>query len=643
MLTSFRRATKSKIGTVLLALFGLAIVASFAIADVSGISLGGSGLGGSTLVKVGSLEVSDRELNAAMQQRLAQVREQDPTADYSALAGDFEPLLQGLIDQRTLQAFARKHGFRVSKRLVDAEIANLPGVKGLDGQFSQQAYETFLQQQRLTDAQVRDLIEGTLIQRMLLTPAANSPRVPVGMATPYASMLLEGREGDVAMIPVSAFTAGLNPTDAQLQQYYAANRNRYMVPEQRVIRIARIGSDQLASVAPSEAEIAQYYRANQGRYGAKDTRVISQALVPERNVADQIAFRAKSGQSFVDAAKPAGLSGEDISIGPQTRAQFTELAGAKVAAAAFGAAEGAIVGPIQSEFGWHVVKVDSIRREGGKSLDQARGEIVTALTAAKRTEALADLEETVQQEIDGGANFDEAAKAARLPVTATPLVTADGKARGDAAFRLPTELEPALKSGFELAANDEPVIEKLGENEYALVAPGRIVPAAPAPLSTILDRVKADWINKQATDRARLAATAIAAKSGGQQSLAAALAQANAALPPVRKVAARRLDLSRMGDQVPEALRMIFNQGQGKSRVGADREGRGFFVVKVTRIVPGNALSRPGLIGEVQQGFQEPLAQEYAQQFLAAARKELKVRRNELLIAATRKQLLQGS
>ena len=295
----------------------------------------------------------------------------------------------------------------------------------------------FLGQQRLTDAQVRDLIEGTLIQRMLLTPAANSPRVPVGVATPYASMLLERREGEVAMIPVSAFTAGLNPTDAQLQQYYAANRNRYMVPEQRVIRIARIGPEQLANVAPSEAEIAQYYRANQARYGAKDTRVISQALVPARNVADQIAFRAKGGQSFVDAVKPAGLSGEDISIGPQTRAQFTELAGAKVAAAAFGAAEGAIVGPIQSEFGWHVVKVEfdpPRRRQDARPGARARSSPrLPPPSAPKRSPTWS---RRVQEALDGGSNFDEAAKAARLPVIATPLVTADGKARGDAAFKL---------------------------------------------------------------------------------------------------------------------------------------------------------------------------------------------------------------
>src|SRR5205085_8720460 len=179
-----------------------------------------------------------------------------PDADYATIAGDFETILSALIDERTLIAFADKYGFHLSKRLIDAEIAQIPGTKGLNGQFSEQAYQQFLAQQRLTDAEVRQVIAGGLLQRLLLTPVATNARVSVGMASPYASMLLESREGEAAAVPIAAFRAGLNPTDAQLQQYYAANRNRYMIPEQRVLRIARVGAEQVAGVGASDQEIA---------------------------------------------------------------------------------------------------------------------------------------------------------------------------------------------------------------------------------------------------------------------------------------------------------------------------------------------------------------------------------------------------
>ncbi len=641
MLAFFRNLSKSTAGKIILVLFVAAIGASFALGDMSNIAGGNTSQPGATLAEVGGIEVTDRDMADAMQQRLTQVRQQNPEADYASIASDFGPLLDSLIDQRTLAAFARKNGFQVSKLLVDAEIANIPGTKGLDGKFSEQAYASFLQQQRLTDAQVRELISSQLLQRMLLTPAVTQARLPVGVASPYASMLLEGREGQVATIPVAAFRTGLAPTDADLQRFYAENRTRYMVPEQRVLRLAHIGQEQVAGAAASEQEILAFYNANQAVYGARDIRVISQVVVPDRNAANTIAGAARGGTALAAAAAAGG--GEVIEVGPQTRAEFAGAAGDAVAAAAFAAESGAIVGPVQSEFGWHVVKVDAVRREGGKSLAEARSEIVSRLTADKRKNALADLVASVEDAVAAGSNFGEAAAVGKLQVISTPLITATGAARANPDFRFPAQYAPALRTGFEMEADDEPVVEPLAdESGYVMVAPDRVVPATPAPLASIRETVAADWTNRQATQRAQAAAAAIAAKAARGVALADAVRQAGVALPPVQQVAGRRLDLSQMGDKVPASLRMLFVLGEGKSRMVADPTSGGFSVVKTTRIVPGNALSQPALIGRVQSDFQAALAEEYAQQFLTSIRASLKVKRNEAAIAASRKRIIGG-
>lgn len=633
---------KSTIGAIALALFVLLIMFSFAIADVSSLSLG-SGLNSSTLAKAGSLEITDQEMSDAMQRRLTQVREQNPEAGYAALEGDFEPILQSLIDMKALQAFARNHGFVLSKRLIDAEIANLPGVRGLAGEVNDQSYQAFLQRQQMTDAELRELIAGTLLRRLLLTPAASNARVPIGVATPYASMLLEERQGEIVMVPIAPFAQGLNPTDAQIQQFYMGNRGRYAVPEQRVLRLAKVGPEQVGNVAATEQEITAVYNANQDQYGAKDIRVISQAVVPDQNVARQIAQRARGGQTFVEAVTPAGFSAADVSVGPQSRSQFASLAGDKVAAEAFNAPAGAIVGPVQSDLGWHVVRIDSVQRQPGKPLGQVRGEIAARIVAEKRANALGELVDKVQDAIDGGGNFEEVARSANLPVTTTPAVTAAGVARGNASYTFPAELAPALKSGFELSPSDEPVLDELAQGQgYVLVAPADITPAAPAPLASIRDRVRQDWIQKQAAGRARAAAAAIASRASGNISLAEAARQANAAIPPVQPVRARRIQLSEMGDQVPAPLRLMFNIPQGKTKMGADPEARGYFVVKVNKIIPGNALNQPRLITQVQSQFSEPLAQEYAQQLLSATKQEVGVERNETAIREARQRITSG-
>jgi peptidyl-prolyl cis-trans isomerase D len=640
MFAFFRRLSKSTVGSIVMVLFVVAILASFALGDISNLRSGNFGLGSSTLAQVGGQQVTDRDMSRVMERRLADVRQTNPEADYATIASEFDTILAGLVDQRALQAFADKYGFTLSKRLVDAEIANIPGTRGLDGKFSDQAYAAFLAQQRLTDQEVRRLISSGMMQRMLLTPVATNARVPVGVAAPYASMLLEARQGDVAIVPIAAFRTGLNPTDADLQRFYAANRNRYMVPEQRVLRLARIGPEQVAGVTATDPEIAAYYNANQATYGTKEIRVISQAVVPDRNSANAIASRARSGASFVAATAPAGLSAADISVGPQTRSEFAALAGDAVAAAAFAAPTGAIVGPIQSDLGWHVVKIDSVRREGGKRLSAARGEIAAKLTADKRKEALTDLVAKVEDAISGGSNYAEAAGQAKLTVIETPPITVSGIARGDPGFHFPAELAPALRSGFELTTDDDPVVETLAKDAgYVLVAPARIVPATPAPLASIRDQVAQDWISQQASERARAIASAIAAKAARGMPLAKAIAEAGVPLPPVRAVSARRLELSQMGDNVPAAIRMLFSLGAGKSRLVADPQQRSFSIVKVNRIVPGNALTQPALIGRVQNEFQEAVSQEYAREFLAAVREAVGVRRNESAIAATKKRI----
>jgi peptidyl-prolyl cis-trans isomerase D len=645
MLGFFRRASKSKVGTWVMAALLLAIVAGFAVADISNFGTGNLsfGMGSSTLARAGDQEITDREMSEAMQRALQQERQRNPQADYPTILPRFDALLNALLDNAALIAFGEKHGFHLSKRLIDAEIAQIPQTRGLNGQFSDQAYQAFLAQQRLTDAEVRRVISGSLLQRLLIGPLVANPRVPVGLATPYASMLLEAREGEAVTVPVELFKAGLKPTDADLQRYYAANRSRYVIPEQRAVRIATITPQQVAGVAASDQEIAAYYNANRETYAPRETRTLSQAVVPDQRTAAAIAARAKGGASLEAAAAPAGGNAAVTSLSDQTRQAYAGIAGDRVAAAVFAAPAGAVVGPVQSDFGWIVAKVQSVKREGGKTLAEARSEIAEKLTTDKRKQAIEDLVTRVQDAVDDGSNFNEAAAQAKLPVTTTPLIVANGSSRVNPSYRAPQELAPAIKAGFEIAPNDPPEIIELPNGQgYALVSPAQVVPAAPAPLAGIRDRVAADWINAQALSRARAAAQAIAARASGGTPLAEAARASGTALPAVRPLAARRIEIATAQGGVPPPMRALFTLAQGKSQMVPDPQGRGFFVVKVNKIVPGNAMFQPALISRMQNELQQAVASDYAAQFVAAVREDTEARRNETAVQAMKQRMLTG-
>lgn len=643
MLSTLRRLSKTKFGMLLIAFPFMMIIGGFIVADLQSFGSGDLGLGGgsSALVEVGSQRVTETDISEAMQRRLEEARRQNPEASYATIAADFDSQLQALIDQRILIAFAEETGFVLSKRLVDAEIAQLPQAQGLNGKFSEDAYRALLAQRRMTDAQVRDIIKGGLLQRLMLAPVVSSARASVGMATPYASMLLEAREGMAVAVPVESFSAGLKPSDADVEKFYAANRARYTIPEQRVLRFARLGPETVASVTATDQEIADYYKANAATYAAKDTRTLTQVVVQDRQAAQAIAARAKAGASLADAA---GAGAAVSTLADQSREDYAGLAGQAAANAVFAAASGAVIGPVQSDFGWIVTRVDSIARSGGKSLEAARPDIAARLTADKRKAAIEDKADQLQNAVDDGANFEEAAKAAGAATSQTPLITAAGTPLGAGGYRLPEGYAGVVKTGFEIAAGDPPDIVALPNGAgYVMVSPGDVVPAAPPPLASIRDRVAADWVTREALRRAKAAADAIVAKVGRGMPPAQAVRETDANLPPARPVAARRMQIATAEGPVPPALQTLFFLTEGKARAVADPGGRGFLVVKVDKIVPGNAALQPSLISRMQSDLQGALSDAYAQQFVAAAGRLLGIERNEKAIAEARKRITSGT
>jgi peptidyl-prolyl cis-trans isomerase D len=87
-------------------------------------------------------------------------------------------------------------------------------------------------------------------------------------------------------------------------------------------------------------------------------------------------------------------------------------------------------------------------------------------------------------------------------------------------------------------------------------------------------------------------------------------------------------------------MKLLFSLAEGKSRMMPDPEGRGFFIVKVKKITPGNAMLQPALIGQMQNELQQGIAEDYAREFLAAMREELGAKRNESAIQAMKSRMV---
>ncbi|HEX8238829.1 MAG TPA: peptidyl-prolyl cis-trans isomerase [Allosphingosinicella sp.] len=631
MLSIFRRGFMAKIMLVILFVGLLAIVLTgFGTGGMGG--LGGlGGLGGDTVARVGGERLTSQRLTDETQRQLTRIRTQQPELDMAAFLrqGALEEVLDQVIDLTASAVFGRQHGLSVSRQMIDRAIASIPEFHDLTGRFDEATFRRVLASENLTEQQVREDFTTRLIQRQLLGPAGGSAYVPAAVANQYASLLLETRSGIVGAVPSAAMGPGAEPGEPELAAFYKSNRARYTIPERRVIRYAVFGAENVAAQSQAtEAEIQAAYRADPA-YAARETRRLSQVVLDEA-AARAVARKVAAGASFAAAAAQAGRSASDIALGVNGREEYAAKSSPAVADAVFKAAKGATVGPIKGPFGWHVVKVDDVIVSTAKPLASVRSEIASQIQQRKAANALNELASKIEDSVSDGSSFDEIVAARKLAVKETPPVTATGTAPEIAGWTAPPELQPLLEGAFVLEPGEDPAVETIQENQrYALVAVTRAVPAAAPPLAAIRDRVKADLIVRRASERARAVASSIVARINAGTPPAQAFAQAQVKLPAVQTLTATRREIARANAQVPPPMAMMFSLPRGKARLLPAPDGRGWFVVYLDRIVPGDASKEPGLIQAVRAQFGSIIGEEYARQFNNAIRAGLKIERND--------------
>ncbi|WP_336973377.1 peptidylprolyl isomerase [Sphingobium aromaticiconvertens] len=642
MLSGFRRFTKSKIGAIIALVFLGMIAFAFVAGDLtSNGGLGSLSGGGSTAAKAGGSKLSIAELQERVQRVFENARKNSPGMQIDAFFAErgAEQVFDQMVSALTLKEYAKDQGMSISKRLVDAQIAQIPAFQDAAGNFSNDQFRALLSRERLTEAALRDDISREVLSRQLIGPATLGTKLSDSMVLPYASLLLEARQGTIAAIPAMAFADQKDPTDPQLAAYYKNNASRFTVPEQRRIRYALIDRTRFVQASqPSDADVAAYYNRNKARYAASETRSVEQLVLPTEAGAKAIADKVKGGTTLAAAAQGAGLSVSTLS--KQNREALTGAASKAVADAAFAAGEGALVGPVRGSLGWVLLKVTGTERVAAQSLAAVKPQIVETLRAENEQKLLTDFTGKIEDQIGDGGTFEEVVKDNGLKLETTPALLSTGQNVNDQAFVPTPEIKALLAPVFGMSADDDAQLVPITPNErYALAAPGEIIAAAPPPLAKVKPAIVAQYKLNQGNLKAKAMAEQIQAKVAKGETLAKAMAAAGVALPAPQTVGGRRADVLR-GDQRPEpALAMLFSMAANSVKTLPIGQDRGYFVIKLDGIKRGDAGGQPALVNQVRDQLAQVTGDEYGQQFVRAIEKNLGVTRNPKAVADVQRAL----
>ncbi len=540
------------------------------------------------VAEVGGQKISEQEFGDALRQQQERLR--------GLLGRNFDPalfdspairmeVLEGLISQRLLMRHAARNHLTVSSETLIETTMVIPAFQ-VDGKFSRERYDAALRNERMSPEVFDAALRRDLLVQQLTGALADSGLASKAVSRQFAQLRAQQRE--IAEYRVQADAQLVQPkiTADAIRGFYDANPSRFQVPEELGVEYVALSTEALlASEQVGADEIKSYYESNISKYGEPEQRRASHILIAVKSGAGEaekakareraaqiVSQLRKSPGSFAELAKrnsgDSGSAAQGGDLGFFARGMMVR----PFEDAAFRLKPNQISDPVESDFGFHIIKITGIKAGKMKSLEAARPEIERELKRQRAGRRFAEAAEAFSNLVyEQPESLGPAAERFKLAVQ-----RAQGITRQSA--RVPALNNPRLLGA--LFADDS--IKNKRNTEAVETAPGVLVsarvldhkPASQRPF----DEVKGD-IAKQL---ARQEALALARNQGAER-----LEELKKGDAPVARFGATKLvSRDQPQDLGPDALSKIFGADASKLPAYAGVESNnGYVIYRVTRVV----------------------------------------------------------
>lgn len=303
--------------------------------------------------------------------------------------------LNGAVNQKVLLAEAKRMGLTPTDEDLRKVILSIPGMKDDKGNFvGSEAYANVIRRgYQVTPADFERMVRDQIaLERLNQVLRGTIYISDAELETAYREQT-EKAEIRYVLMPNSRFLQGQEIPAAEVASYFAAHKEEYRLPEQREIAHLLVDDGKMMGQAQvSDAEVKAYYDANLANYSHEAETRARHILALINDQQDEAAARAKieAAQARLKAGADFAAVASEVSEDTGSKAQGGELGwfpkermDPAFSEAAFGAAPGQVVGPVKSQFGFHLIKVEG-RREGGTTpLEEVKSQIVFQLSGER--------------------------------------------------------------------------------------------------------------------------------------------------------------------------------------------------------------------------------------------------------------------
>ena len=433
MLETIRTTSKTWVAKVILVL----ITIPFALWGVE--SYVSSPTGQDTVATVEKEKITTQEFQQAVRSKLDQFRQQfGGNIDASVMDSPEmrKSILDQLIDQRLIAVATRSSGLVVSDATLREQISTEPSFQQ-DGKFTATRYELFLKAQGLSAIGFEARMRQDLERQRFVESIAATAFTPNESIKQYLRASEQTRDIAVINIAPEQFTAQVKITNDTAKLYYEQKKAEFTTPEQIRAEYIELSVDALApTIQVTAEETKAYYEANSGRYLQKEQRKASHILInltPKATDAEKTAAKEKADALFAQAKKnpkefaelakknsqDTGSAANGGDLGLFARGMMVK----PFEDAAFSAKRDELVGPVLSDFGYHIIRVTDIQPEKGKGLAEVTPEIEGELKKQKAARKFAELaEKFTNAAYEQPSSLKAAADAVGLPIKQSPWI-----------------------------------------------------------------------------------------------------------------------------------------------------------------------------------------------------------------------------
>ncbi len=498
--------------------------------------------------------------------------------------------LEQMIDQRLLSGYAQEQGLAISPAALIEVIRGVPAFQ-INGRFDPQIYRQRLQATGQTVQQFeRELTRDLLLQEV---PAAVSTSAFVTEDAIDDWLRVQQQQRDVALLAIDSapYRDADAVSDEAIREYYEANTDRFMRPEQISVEYVELDTaEQVADAEIDEETLRDRYEAVKARFITPEERRASHILVTagEERTADEaealaesLRERIENGESFAELA--AEFSDDPVSAEDGGDLGWLEpgIIDPAFDDALFALQIDEVSEPVESDFGWHIIRLDEIREPRGQSFEEARAEVLEEVRAERAEELYFELSERLVDLVYA----DPTGLAAISEDLGLELQTAGPYSRFSAPGVLadPVVLEAAFSDLVLIDRQASEPIE-VGENRAIVLRVTDYQPAQPRPLDAVENEIRDQLAREAAQERAREFGETLIARVRGGETLAE-VAEAESLDVEERSVTRRDFDL---GGAVLEGVFQMAEPAEGETRYELVDRGQGWTLVALRGVTPGD-------------------------------------------------------